>query len=428
MMMPSLKSSGFALLFRRRRGLALLCASGGLVGWAGVLVAAGGVGAGPLWAADRVPEPASSEAPALPGAPTLPGAAAAPGLTAVPGLAQPTRLPGNGAASTKQPITVQADHAIEWHQDEKAYVARGNATATRGTTTIFGDVLTAYYRETKDKGSEVFRLTGEGHVRVVTPTQKVFGDHGVYDTDKHIAVVTGSNLRLETPTEVVTARDSLEYYEDASLAVARGDAVAVRNQDRLRADTLIASFTAENKNKTGDKATGDKAGAGNAEPATAGKPPAGKANDKKSPGKGTGSAGAGTESAGEGKTLDRLDGVGNVLITTPTDIARCQRLMYSAATDIAVLVGDVKITRGDNQINGDAAEMNMKTHVNRVLSEGKRVEGLLNPQQQPAAGEGKAGAKGEGKGKGKADRKGEAAPSSAPPSSAPPAPVPAQAP
>ena len=40
----------------------------------------------------------------------------------------------------------------------------------------------------------------------------------------------------------MTARDSLEYYEAEKLAVARGDAIAVRKLDRLRADLLIAHF------------------------------------------------------------------------------------------------------------------------------------------------------------------------------------------
>lgn len=239
-----------------------------------------------------------------------------------------------GPNGGKQPLNVLADNAIEWHQDQKAYVARGNASAKRGETTIYADVLTAYYRETKDKGTEIFRLNANGNVRVVTPTQQVMGDQGVYDTDQQVAVITGRQLKLITPNEVVTARDSLEYFEAKRLAVARGDAIAVRKQDRIRADVLLGLFK-EGKNGALD--------------------------------------------------LERIDGEGNVLITTPSDVARCKRVMYSVATEIAVLTGDVHITRNDNQINGNAAEMNMKTHVSRVLGSGGRVEGLIIPQQvEPA--------------------------------------------
>lgn len=236
------------------------------------------------------------------------------------------------------PIDVSADQGIEWHQEVKAYVARGNAKAVRGTSTITADVLTAYYREVEGKGSEVYRLVGEGNVHVFSPTQEVFGDRSDYDMDRKIAVITGNALRMITQTDTVTARDSLEYYEEKQLAVARGNAIAVRKDTQMRADTLLGLFV----------------------------------NDK------------------DGKqVMDRLDGVGNVVVTTATDIARGERAMYSTKTNVAVLTGNVRITRGENQINGDAAEMNMTTKINRVLSAGQRIQGLLvsnEGAQTPAEG------------------------------------------
>ena len=245
-----------------------------------------------------------------------------------------------GMAAGKTPIEVNADQAIEWHQDVRAYVARGNASAKRGESTVFADVLTAYYREVPGKGNEVFQLVAEGSVRVVSPTQQVFGDHGVYDVDKQIAVVTGKALKLITTKDVVTARDTLEYYEARELTVARGDAVAVRGADRMRADVLIGQL-------------------------------------KKMP---------------DGSTqMERIDGSGNVVVTTTTDVAVSDKLVYSIADNVAVLIGNVKITRGENQINGESAEMNMTTKVNRVIAgpSAGRVNGLLISGQKPEADGGK---------------------------------------
>ena len=262
---------------------------------------------------------------------------AAAALTALlalsPNNASAQGLPGMGSGG--MPVEVNADQAIEWHQDVRAYVARGNASAKRGDTTLFADVLTAYYREVPGKGNEVFQLVADGRVKIVGTSQQVFGDRGVYDVDKQVAVVTGRDLKLITKTDVVTARDSLEYYESKEMAVARGDAVAVRGADRLRADVLIGQF-------------------------------------KKGP---------------DGSTvMERIDGTGSVVVTTPTDVALSDKLVYSVADETAVLIGNVKITRGDNQLNGEAAEMNMKTKVNRVIAgpaSGGRVSGLLIPGQQP---------------------------------------------
>lgn len=262
------------------------------------------------------------------------------GFGAAPALAQ--ALPGMAAG--KLPVEVNADQAIEWHQDTRAYVARGNASAKRGESTVFADVLTAYYREVPGKGNEVFQLVADGAVRVVSPTQQVFGDHGVYDVDKQIAVVTGKALKLITTKDVVTARDSLEYYEARELTVARGDAVAVRGNDRLRADVLIGQL-------------------------------------RKMP---------------DGSTqMERIDGSGSVVVTTATDVAVSDKMVYSIADNVAVLIGNVKITRGDNQLNGEAAEMNMTTKINRVIAgpAAGRVSGLLIPGQSGAPAGGKPAAR-----------------------------------
>ena len=70
---------------------------------------------------------------------------------------------------SNQPIDINADTTIEWHQNEKAYVARGNASARQGDLTVYGDILTAYYRDTPDGGTQIFRLTSEGHVHMTSP-------------------------------------------------------------------------------------------------------------------------------------------------------------------------------------------------------------------------------------------------------------------
>jgi lipopolysaccharide export system protein LptA len=239
---------------------------------------------------------------------------------------------GLPATPDGSPVEVTSDNAIEWHQNDRAYVARGHARAVRGDSTVEADILTAYYRETPGKGTEVVQLVADGNVRILGPSRQVTGTRAIYDTEKRILVVSGSNLRLVTPTDVVTARDSLEYYELDNQAVARGDALAVRNgKDRMRADVLIGQFT---------------------------------------------------KGADGGSQLTRLDGSGSVVVTNATDVATGDKLVYSVPEDVAVLIGNVKITRNDNQLDGEAAEMNMKTKVNRVIAgkdAGGRVKALLIP-------------------------------------------------
>lgn len=94
------------------------------------------------------------------------------------------------------------------------------------------------------------------------------------------------------------------------------------------------------------------------------------------------------------QSLKRVEALGNVVITTPTEIARGNRGDYDAESQVATLSGNVRLTRGDNQLNGDRAEVNMKTGISKLLAdegpstvsrtnpaEGKRVRVLIMPGQ-----------------------------------------------
>jgi lipopolysaccharide export system protein LptA len=269
------------------------------------------------------------------------------------------------------PIDITASDGIEWQQEQRKVIARGNARAVRQNVTVVGDQLIAFYRPkdgaapqpaqpsqnllggTSDAGgNEIYRVQAEGHVRIFTPTDEAQGDHAVYDLDQSVLVMTGHDLKLTTPNEVLTARDSLEYWAQRHMAVARGNAVAVtKDGRRLAADTLVAYTTEAPAQPVG------------ATPVAA-KP---------------GQPDAADPLASSGK-LEKVEAFGNVSVRTATDTAIGDRAVYVPDTGIARLAGRVRITRGQNQLDGTEAEVNMKTGISRLLAgTGGRVQGLVVP-------------------------------------------------
>jgi lipopolysaccharide export system protein LptA len=273
---------------------------------------------------------------------------------------------GIGAQSDK-PIQVYADEGIEWDQNTRQYIARGNAKAIQGTTTVYGDTLIAYYEEISGGNTEIYRLDAIGRVRIVSPTETAYGDKGVYDVRKGVLVLTGKALRFVTEEEVITARDSLEYYEEKSLAVARGDAVSrpapskratAKTNRTVRADVLTAHFR-ENE------ATGSEA----------------KTAKKKTAKKKAAAAG------GSGNSVDRMDAYGNVVVTRPGEVAFGDRGVYLPDTEMVHLWGKVRITREDNQINGNYAEVNFRSGISRILaSPSDPVRALIEVEKAPEKG------------------------------------------
>jgi lipopolysaccharide export system protein LptA len=315
--------------------------------------------------------------------------------------------PPRGAATISgpadnRPIAITAQSGIEWQKEAQVYVARGNAVATRGTTQVHADTLTAHYRPAKgaEGGNEVYRLDADSHVVISNGADTVTGDKAVYDVGQQIAVVTGKDLKLTTPTDVVTARDSFEWYDTQQLAVARGDAVAVRGDRRIRADVLTAHLTKETPQpeaaKPGTPAPATKPGA----PAMAAKPARGGPAPAKQLTAAAATSAGPPAADGQDSRISRIDAQGKVVVSTATDVARGDYGVYDAKTDIATLLGNVTITRGQNVIRGPYAVVDLKTNVSRMMTlvaapgkPAQPVEGLFVRQDASGAPPG-AGASG----------------------------------
>lgn len=280
--------------------------------------------------------------------------------------AKPAPQPDGGIdlASSSGQLEVTSDNGIEWSKDAKEIIARVNAKSTKGNTTVTSDTQTAYYRDktpaagapapkaeanksdTESSSSEIWRVVADGTVEIFTPTQHAYGDHADYNIDDAVVVMTGDHLKMTTPKDIVTARDTLEYWENKHQAVARGDAVAITDQGkRIQADTLVADF---DKNKQGQD------------------------------------------------VIKFAHGYDHVVLTTPTDVVTGDRADYVVETGIVTVTGSVKMTRANNQLDGGYAVVNLNTGISRMFpappgGKGDRqVKALVTPAQKKAPAPGNA--------------------------------------
>ncbi len=288
-------------------------------------------------------------------------------LACVPAEAQQLDLSHGG------PIAITATDGIEWRQDEREVIARGDARAVRADVTVTADRLIAFYRpkngataapaqpvassgtpaDADTGGNEIYRLEAVGNVHIFTATDQAWGDRAIYDIDQSVLVMTGHALKLTTPSDVLTARDTMEYWSQKHMAVARGNAVVVTNDGRrMSADTLVAYTTDTSQ-----------------QPATATpvavKTPAPTDNSD--------------DALGASGKLKKVDAFGNVVVRTVTDTAIGDRAVYVPETGIARLAGHVRITRGQNQLNGTEAQVDTKTGISTLISDPGKVHGLVVP-------------------------------------------------
>ncbi len=154
------------------------------------------------------------------------------------------------------------------------------------------------------------------------------------------------------------------------MAVGRGDAVVVTSDaKRLSADVLVG-YTSDPNAAAAPGATAPAPGSA-AAPARPGADPL---------------------AASAGK-LQRVEAYGNVEVRTVADTVRGDRGLYLPDTGLARIVGHVRITHGQNQLNGPAADINMKTGIAHIISApNARVEGIIMPADANAPSAAKPGA------------------------------------
>ena len=171
-------------------------------------------------------------------------------------------------------------------------------------------------------------------MRILSQTETIEGDSAVYDMTQAVMVVYGKKVSYRSGNDLLTAEKQMEYYETAQKAVARGNAVALHDGKRLHAQTLEAYFR---------KIAGDKS------------------------------------------EVYEVRGFDDVVVVTERDVVRADKGVYNVKTEFATLTDNVRITSGETQLEGDAAEINMKTGVSKLLSKNTRVRGIIVPQKREPA-------------------------------------------
>ncbi|MGB0747438.1 MAG: LptA/OstA family protein [Magnetospiraceae bacterium] len=238
------------------------------------------------------------------------------------------------AGGGDSPLEVTAEDGIEWRQDEKMFLAQGNARAVRGDTAVQAGELRAHYRQPEDGDPTIWKLDAIGNVVITQADRVARGHRATYDLETGVFSLTGGGPSLVSGADSVTARDALEYRVQAKQAVAKGGAKVVQGDRLLFADRLTADFA---DNKAGD-----------------------------------------TE-------ISRVEAQGNVRLETKEEVVIADRGVYTVTDETIILDGSVEITRGKNQLRGCGAVVNLKTGVSRLTSckegSGERVQGVIFPEK-----------------------------------------------
>lgn len=231
-------------------------------------------------------------------------------------------------------VEILADQTLEWHRNEKLFIARGNASASHNGSIVYGDILSAFYSDAAGKNLDIKRLTAKGNVRIESRDGVAYGDRIDYDAENQSAVMTGERLLMRSDKQEVSASEKFEYDVVGGKLTAKGNAMVNSHGNSLSADTIAAVF----EEKDGKR------------------------------------------------ILKSASAAGNVVIKTEGEILYGDRGVYTAGNNTAEITGNVRIERGKSVIKGDRGTVDLSTNISRLYGgdagdgELGRVHGVFFPE------------------------------------------------
>lgn len=222
-------------------------------------------------------------------------------------------------SSNKKPIEISADDGIEWHKNEKKYIALGNARAQQGDLIVTSDKLEAYYLSSNQNDDNIHTIKALGNVKIKNKSAIIQGgEKASYILDKEYFIINGKNLTLKSKEDNLSANRKIEFWKSENIAVATGDAIAnKKNEYTIRANKLAWYLDL--------------------------------IDDK------------------EDYKIKKIIGFENVKIESENEIAFSDKALYNDTTELCKLFGNVRLKRGNNFLTGDYAEVNLKTGISKLL-------------------------------------------------------------
>jgi lipopolysaccharide export system protein LptA len=232
------------------------------------------------------------------------------------------------------PVHLSSDNGFEIFDQENLMIGHKNVMVERGASTLYADNCRGYFTKNESGKKEIERMEMEGNTLMVVPEATAYSDKAVYSVPSDTLTLTGSNLRLYGKDNELFAKKAIIYQPEAKIAKAIGQAEVQGETYRLQGDMITAYFQEVDPDLKKDVAV-----------------------EKSTP----------SLPGGDQLTLKKIEADGNVKLIMPDKVAIGDHGIYDAEKDITILIGNVKLSDPERQLEGEYAEVDRKTGISKLL-------------------------------------------------------------
>lgn len=264
-------------------------------------------------------------------------------------LTSPLKAFSFDSQSNKAPLEINAQKGLVCSQDKRRCTALGPVVSIKGSRVLKSKKLIVYFKDKsskeieKSEGSpqkDIEKIEAIGNVhffdRTATAQDSVEakGDYALYQENEGKLILEGRPILKDSQT-IMLGGTQVVFYEKAQMAKTVGRSTIKRGDKLMQADIFNVYFT---KDATGKLA------------------------------------------------FNRVEAYGDVIISTPTEIAKAKRGVYANVTQVAELFDDVVITRSEGQLRGNYGRYDMASGQSQLFQEqgphkhAKQVQAILSPK------------------------------------------------
>lgn len=161
-------------------------------------------------------------------------------------LDEKTTLIGPEPKITSQKSEIRAHQSIEFFSKENKVIAKGRPQAVQDNKKIDADLMTGYFKKDAKGNLTLDKVIAEGHIKIVSASEVLFGDKAVYHINDGKATVTG-NVRITRGQNQLNGSKAV-FDVKKGISTLYGDTKNTSNTGQTRVRGLF--YLGDNKNNT----------------------------------------------------------------------------------------------------------------------------------------------------------------------------------